>query len=257
MRIWHISDTHTFHEMLEVPTNIDMVIFSGDCSNPRDPFANEPEVRDFIDWYSTLPIKHKIFVAGNHDTSIEKRLVTKYDFMNAGIIYLENSYTTIEGLKIFGSPHTPTFGYGWAFNKDRTKLERIWRKLIDIDTDIIINHGPPKGILDISFDRFGAMERCGDKSLMNRIIEVRPKLVLFGHIHNCEDIINQGVLQISTLPTNFSNGSVVKDGRFGQLSSNGNVIEIKTKKSIFEKIKYELERVLQKYRSSSQTKVKR
>jgi hypothetical protein len=71
-------------------------------------------------------------------------------------------------------------------------------------------------------------------------------LVLFGHIHNCEDIINQGVLQLSTLPTKFSNGSVVKDGRFGVLSSNGNVFEIETnqpKKTLIQKIKYELGRI--------------
>jgi Icc-related predicted phosphoesterase len=212
--------------MLEVPTDIDMVIFSGDCSNPKDPFANEPEVRDFIDWYSTLPVKHKIFVAGNHDTSIEKRLVTKYDFMNAGIIYLENEDVIIDGIKIFGSPHTPTFGYGWAFNKDRTKLDRIWRNIIDTDVDIVINHGPPKGILDLSLDRNGNLERCGDKSLLNRLMEVNPKLCLFGHIHNHQDIINQGTMKLSNLDTIFSNGSVMKDGRFGKLTSNGNVIEI-------------------------------
>jgi Icc-related predicted phosphoesterase len=212
--------------LLEVPTDIDMVIFSGDCSNPKDPFANEPEVRDFIDWYSTLPVKHKIFVAGNHDTSIEKRLVTKYDFMNAGIIYLENEDVIIDGIKIFGSPHTPTFGYGWAFNKDRTKLDRIWRNIIDTDVDIVINHGPPKGILDLSLDRNGNLERCGDKSLLNRLMEVNPKLCLFGHIHNHQDIINQGTMKLSNLDTIFSNGSVMKDGRFGKLTSNGNVIEI-------------------------------
>jgi Icc-related predicted phosphoesterase len=78
---------------------------------------------------------------------------------------------------------------------------------------------------------------------MNRVIKVRPKLVLFGHIHNCEDIINQGVLQLSTLPTKFSNGSVVKDGRFGVLSANGNVFEIETKKTLIQKIKYELGRI--------------
>ena len=243
MRIWHISDTHTFHNLLVIPTNIDMIIFSGDCSNPRDPFSNEPEVRDFIDWFGALPIKYKIFVAGNHDTSIEKRLITKYDFIKAGITYLENETITIEGLKIFGSPFTPSFGWGWAFNKERHKLDRLWKNIIDVDVDIIINHGPPKGVLDISFDRNGNMERCGDKSLMNRVVEVRPKLVLFGHIHNCEDIVNQGILQLSTLPTKFSNGSVVKDGRFGVLSSNGNVFEIETKKTLIQKIKYELGRI--------------
>ena len=226
MRIWHISDTHTFHELLQIPEGIDMVIHSGDCSNPRDPYPNEVEVRSFIDWYHSLKIQHKIFVAGNHDTSIEKRLVTNEDFKRSGIIYLENEVVTIEGIKIFGSPYTPTFGHGWSFNKDRSKLERMWRNVISVDVDIVINHGPPKGILDLSTDRYGGIERCGDKSLLNRMMEVNPKLCLFGHIHNCMDIINQGTMKLSVLDTIFSNGSVMKDGRFGKLSSNGNVFEI-------------------------------
>jgi Icc-related predicted phosphoesterase len=226
MKIWHISDTHTYHRLLDVPTDIDMVVFSGDCSNPRDPYTNEPEVRGFIDWYSSLKIPVKIFVAGNHDTSIEKRLVTKEDFTKHGIIYLENESITIDGIKIFGSPFSPTFGYGWAFNKDRNKLERIWRKIIDEDVDIVINHGPPKGILDLSFDRAGNLERCGDKSLLNRVMEVNPKLCLFGHIHDSGDIINQGTMKLSHLDTIFSNGSVIKDGSFGRLTSNGNIFEL-------------------------------
>ena len=89
MRIWHISDTHTFHNLLTIPQGIDIVIHSGDCSNPRDPYTNEPEVRDFIHWFKSLPIQHKIYVAGNHDTSIEKKLITKKDFQDYNIIYLE------------------------------------------------------------------------------------------------------------------------------------------------------------------------
>jgi hypothetical protein len=26
MKIWHISDTHTFHDLLEIPEGVDMVI---------------------------------------------------------------------------------------------------------------------------------------------------------------------------------------------------------------------------------------
>jgi Icc-related predicted phosphoesterase len=211
---------------LEVPTDIDMVIFSGDCSNPKDPYPNEVEVRAFIDWFGDLPIKHKVFVAGNHDTSIEKGLVTKDDFDQNYIYYLENTSVEIEGIKIFGSPYTPTFGYGWAFNKDRTKLERFWRNIIDEDVDIVINHGPPKGILDLSTNRNGITERCGDKSLLNKVMEVNPKLCLFGHIHNHQDIINQGTIKLSGLDTIFSNGSVMKDGSFGKLTSNGNIFEL-------------------------------
>jgi len=225
MRIWHISDTHTFHELLDIPWDVDMVIFSGDCSNPRDPYNNEPEVRRFIDWFSILPIEHKVFVAGNHDTSIERGLVTKQDFEDNGITYLENEHITIEGIKIFGSPYTPQFGQ-WAFMKARHKLDRVWKAAIDDDADIIVVHGPPKGCLDLSFDRNNNLEFCGDKSLLNRVLDVKPKLMMFGHIHNCKDIVNAGTLQKPDIPTIFSNGSVVTDGKFGKLSSNGNIFEI-------------------------------
>jgi hypothetical protein len=48
----------------------------------------------------------------------------------------------------------------------------------------------------------------------------------FGHIHNSEDIINQGTLILNQHQTIFSNGSVVEDGKFGKLSSNGNLFTI-------------------------------
>lgn len=224
-KIWHISDTHTFHNLLTVPEDIDIVIHSGDCSNPRDPFRNEPEVRAFIDWYSALPIKTKIYVAGNHDSSIERGLVTGKDFLDNGILYLENDAVTVNGVKIFGSPYTPMFG-NWSFMRARHKLDRIWNKAIPDDSDIVIVHGPPKGVLDLSYDGDGKLEFCGDKSLMNKLKIVKPKLMLFGHIHNNKDIINAGTRVVYGLETIFSNGSVVTDGKFGRLSSNGNIFEI-------------------------------
>ncbi len=226
MKIWHISDTHTYHSLLAVPENIDMIIFSGDCSNPREPIVNQNEVFDFIEWMKSLDIKYKVFVAGNHDTSIERNYVKKSDFEDAGIIYLENEYVEIEGLKIFGSPQTPSFGMGWAFNKKREKMYEHWKNVWD-SVDIFITHGPPKGILDLSLDRDHNLERCGDLSLLKRILEIKPKLVCFGHIHNCEDILNAGTKVLSAYPEiTFSNGSVVTDGKFGKLSSNGNIFEL-------------------------------
>lgn len=225
MKILHIGDTHTFHKLLIIPKNIDLIIFSGDCSNPRNPYNNEPEVREFIDWFGGLPIKYKIFVAGNHDTSIEKGLVTKEDFNQNNIHYLENSSVEIEGIKIFGSPYTPQFGQ-WSFMKARHKLDRIWGIAIPPDSDIVVTHGPPKGVLDLSYDTEGKLEFCGDKSLMNRIKEINPILMLFGHIHNNKDIVNTGTRVVYGLDTIFSNGSVLTDGKFGKLTSQGNIFEI-------------------------------
>ena len=224
-KIWHIGDTHTYHNLLTIPEEIDLVIFSGDCSNPRDPYNNEPEVRGFLHWFKNLPIKHKVFVAGNHDSSIEKGLVTKDDFADNGIIYLENNHITIEGLKIWGSPHTPSFG-NWCFMKQRAKLDKVWKQIPD-DTDIVVVHTPPKGILDLAYNRDHTLEFCGCSALKKRVLSLpNLKLVCFGHIHNNKDIINAGTMKLSIQDTIFSNGSVVTDGRFGKLSSNGNIIEL-------------------------------
>jgi len=58
------------------------------------------------------------------------------------------------------------------------------------------------------------------------MLDLKPKLCLFGHIHNCEDIINAGTMKLSMRDTISSNGSVVTDGKFGKVMSNGNVIFI-------------------------------
>ncbi len=90
MTILHLSDTHGFHRDLPVHIfeGIDMVIHSGDCSNWRDSARNSNEVMDFLEWYKDVPIEHKIYVAGNHDTSIEKRMITRENFSDRGITYL-------------------------------------------------------------------------------------------------------------------------------------------------------------------------
>jgi Icc-related predicted phosphoesterase len=226
MKVWHISDTHTYHGMLEVPTGIDMIIHSGDLSIDKNTILCKQNSLNFIEWYKSLDIKHKIFVAGNHDLDIERRMITPADFAKAGIIYLENSTTTVEGLKIWGSPITPAFGEGWAYNRKREKIDSTWRQIPD-GTDIVITHGPPKGVLDISLGYFGKLEQCGCKSLRRHIHRVKPKLHLFGHIHNCDGVTNAGYTVLASMPeTIFSNGSVVTDGKFGILSSNGNVLEI-------------------------------
>ena len=227
MRIWHISDTHGMHGWLKVPTDVDMVIHSGDCSNPANPYLNEPEVRNFIEWYKSLPIPYKVFVAGNHDTSIEKRLVRSSDFTDAGIIYLENDFDQIEGLVIWGTPITPAFGTGWAWNRKREKMDALWKSIPE-NTDIVVSHGPPKGVLDLSYNRINELEFCGCTAMKKNMLRLQPKAVLFGHIHNFQDITNAGTMKVHGCDTIFSNGSCAHDGKFFNMSylNHGNIITI-------------------------------
>jgi len=225
MKIWHISDTHGYHSLLSIPKNIDTVIHSGDFSDKGEVYKNELEAKYFLRWYSNLEIKNKILVSGNHDAFA---FINGKEFRDLcsyyGIIYLENSDVVIDGIKIFGCPISPTYG-SWYFMKAREKMDRLWSNL-STDIDILITHTPPKGILDLSYNRRGEVERCGCNALRRHILfRIKPKLSLFGHIHNCEDLVNAGVLKLSTYETRFSNGSVVTDGKFGTLSSSGNIID--------------------------------
>jgi len=213
MNILGISDTHGFHKEFNFSDfkNIDMIIDAGDFSNHKSPAFNQAEVVDFLVWYSNLPIKYKILIAGNHDTSIEAKLVRpKEDFKD--IIYLEHESITVEGINIFGSPYTPSFG-GWSFMKQRGKLDPYWAEIPD-NTDILITHGPPKGILDLSYNREDVLEYCGDKELLNHVYRVRPKHMIFGHIHNYKDCHNKGSRTVHDIKTQFHNVSCVTDRKF-------------------------------------------
>lgn len=229
MKILHISDTHGFHKQIPIDRfeGIDVIIHSGDVSNFMNPVYNSIEVLDFIDWFKNVPVPVKILIAGNHDTSIERKMYRKEDFYSNDIYYLENEEVIIDGIKFYGSPYTPTFGT-WAFMKARDKLNKVW-EVIPNDVDVLIVHGPPKGIRDLSFNREGKLEMCGCSALMKRIQKLpNLKLVAFGHIHNMNGIdTNQGISHYSWTPTVFSNAACVYDGKFDKgLTSFGNIINL-------------------------------
>lgn len=209
MKIWCISDTHCKEDQLRIPEGIDMVIHSGDFSNQKSPYTNEHEARTFLIWFYKLPIKHKVLIAGNHDTSVEARLIKPVEIRdNYGLTYLEHESVNIEGLNIFGSPYTPTFN-NWAFNRKREKLHGLWQQIPE-DTDILVTHGPPKFILDIEEEGF-----LGCMSLYKRARQLpNLKLHQFGHIHtNCRDYsmkyINRGIFQEHSEAPKFVNAACV------------------------------------------------
>jgi Icc-related predicted phosphoesterase len=223
-KIWHISDTHGYHDLLVIPENIDIVIHSGDFTNYKDLYRNETETSSFIRWYSGLLIPTKILVAGNHDTYVSRYTE---DFrkicQTENIIYLQDEFLQIEGINFYGSPYTPSYG-DWHFQKSRFKMDNIWKQ-IPVETDILVVHGPPKGILDLSYDKTHRLDQNGDRALKNNVIRVQPKMCLFGHIHSNEDIVNAGILKLAEHNILYSNGSVITHGKLNQLTSNGNIID--------------------------------
>jgi Icc-related predicted phosphoesterase len=224
MKIFAISDTHGRHEQVQIPEGTDMLIHAGDFSNVKSPAMNHNEVNLFLIWLEQQPVKYKVIIAGNHDTSIESRFITKNDFKNRGIIYLEHELVEIEGIKIFGSPYTPEF-HNWAFNRSRNKLGKIWDSIPD-DTDILITHGPPKGILDSAARGKNLNEHVGCSALLKRVLKIQPKIHIMGHIHHNEDNLNNGTFKLLNCKTLFANVSCVKDGDKLPFTYNGHSFEL-------------------------------
>ena len=225
MRIFHFSDSHGYHDLLDIPSDVDAVICSGDCSNVRSPYENEHEVRGFVEWFSKIKVGYKIYVAGNHDTSIEKRLITRDYFATNGIIYLENESIEIDGIKFYGTPYTPYF-QDWAFMKKRNKMQQVWDSVPN-NTNVLIAHCAPKGMLDLrpSTQKKNQFELVGCESMRDMIYEKRIKYILFGHIHDNDICKNSGIYKCDG--KTYSNGSIVKDREFGKLSSQGNIIDVR------------------------------
>lgn len=207
MKILHVSDLHTFHEMLYIPNDIDLIILSGDITNWKD--TNDVEFEQFYKWWSQIDID-KIIIAGNHDFCYLKQY--NKDKIKECSIYLEHEYCDYKGLTIFGSPYVPIYG-NWEFMRTPHKLGQLWGHL-DEGIDILITHGPPKGILDLTYTYAGLLKFCGDNGLLNRIKKVNPKYHLFGHIHDNQDIKNFGNRMIADVDTKFYNSACVKDGYF-------------------------------------------
>lgn len=223
MKILFISDTHCYHRSLIIDQSADIIIHSGDMAHSRNPGINANEMLDFIKWYSELRIPIKICIAGNHDTSIEAGLITRSDFNNNAICYLEHESLNVSGINIFGSPYTPTFGTGWGFNVDRDRIGGYWNG-IPFGTNILVTHGPPYSILDLANDNNMRLEHCGDAELYYAGKYVNPKIHAFGHIHNNDTNNNQGIYH--NYGITYVNSSVMTDGEFDKgPTSHGIMIE--------------------------------
>lgn len=173
MRIVAISDTHGQHEHLQVPEG-DLLIFAGDCSSR----GYLQEITSFLQWFSNHPHRHKVMIAGNHDFLFEDHPGLAESLIPKGIHYLNDSGVVIEGTPIWGSPVSPRF-FDWAFNRDRgPQIERHWSK-IPRNTEILITHGPPAGILDKTLR--GEVTGCED--LLSHVQKIKPKYHIVGHIH--------------------------------------------------------------------------
>jgi Icc-related predicted phosphoesterase len=171
-----ISDLHGSYPILE---GGDLLIIAGDLTA----VDSLKQYEDFAIWLKKQEYKRIIVVAGNHDKLLGKTQEAFTFLKDDKVHYLFNDGIEFEGLNIWGSPHTKWFAgvnphcNAFMLQTD-TQMKEIW-DIIPYNTDILITHGPPRDILDKTtrYDRVGCIE------LEKAVKRVKPRLHVFGHIH--------------------------------------------------------------------------
>jgi len=198
MKLVCISDTHTYGPRISVPDG-DILIHAGDHTFRGTEFETE----EALAWLESLPHAYKLIVAGNHDFFFDERFPSGHVFRSwaitrhrtvaemlakfPSVTYLQDSSAEIAGIKFFGSPWVPWFG-DWAFNFPRgddgsVALEK--RAEIPRDTQVLITHSAPYGILDAEYGYNASNPHFGCPALRSRIDELpRLRLHVFGHLHS-------------------------------------------------------------------------
>jgi hypothetical protein len=124
------------------------------------------------------------------------KIMTGYLAREAGVTYLEegtHTFTLKNGAKftVYASPYQPEFN-NWAFGYERghDRFNNYRQRAHGVHSiaqnpvpdfpgvDIMMTHGPPKGILDQCEQ--GSM---GCDNLLRAADRARPRLYCFGHIH--------------------------------------------------------------------------
>ena len=201
-----LSDTHgTEFQSENKPTqHTDVAIHCGDLTEE----SKLDEFRASIRLLQAIDAPLKLVIAGNHDFTmdipafrkkvaeaqppLDPDLVKKEygdygearqileDARAAGVIFLdEGSHRFILGngalLTVYASPYTPSLA-DWGFQYPPAHGHDFE---IAQGVDVVITHGPPKGIMDYTDSK----QRAGCSDLFGAVARARPRLHCFGHIH--------------------------------------------------------------------------
>ncbi|KAJ7717633.1 Metallo-dependent phosphatase-like protein [Mycena maculata] len=192
-----LSDTHT--STFQVPAG-DVLLHTGDLTQN----GTFTELQTTMEWLYALPHSLKIIIAGNHDLAVHRKwyddnwrrkrhkskesaeaisdLLKGPRARASNVVYLQDEqykFRVHEGGKewaVYGSPWSPVFG-NWAFGYAKKDAEALVSRFPR--TDILLTHCPPQNVLDLT----NSDTRAGCAALSAQVQVLRPRLHVFGHIH--------------------------------------------------------------------------
>jgi Icc-related predicted phosphoesterase len=165
MRIIAISDVHEKWDSLELPAG-DVLVIAGDLCERRDEsFAAADE------WLASVQASYSrvLYVPGNHDGRV------MYDPRKYGTL-APNLFAAMLVDKAIFHNDLRLHAMPWDF-ADRDAPE----SLIPSGLDILVTHEPVFGILD--FSPKSQADRLGNRTLLQRVNEMKPRLMIHGHCH--------------------------------------------------------------------------
>ena len=180
-----LSDTHSQPLSPSIPPG-DVLLFAGDFSNRGSPAS----ISAFNSLLQSLPHTHKIVIAGNHDHSLDPtcwssvKSISPYQYENtepkkvtAGV-YLENQGCEVFGYRIWGTPWIRSIRPGAFTVSTENELEPHYSQIPD-SVDILLTHCPAHSILDTNSEG----KSQGSTALLRLLHRLRPRVHVFGHIH--------------------------------------------------------------------------
>lgn len=173
-RIFAFSDTHGMHRRLGIPADTDILVCAGDGTSD----FSKDNMADFLNWYSSVPARLRIFIAGNHEIIFNFYPQAARALVPGNIVYLEDGGCLYQDISFYCV--------------SMKALQTGNAPRIPGDTDFLVTHFPPEGILD---------DGRGSGLLKEMVAERRPRYHLFGHVHT------QGGMQTESGGTTFCNVS--------------------------------------------------
>ncbi|XEV00888.1 hypothetical protein FSHL1_006175 [Fusarium sambucinum] len=199
-----LSDTHgqEFPGDRKPLHKVDVAIHCGDLTETSRLYEFESAIRLLKDINAPL----KLVIPGNHDFTLDtptfKRAIAETpfpdmivekqygrfgearrlmeSFTHEGIVYLTEGVHHFDldngaHLVVYASPYTPSNDC-WGFQFDP------WighEREIKEQVDVVITHGPPRGILDMTYRG----KHVGFPGLFEVVAQAKPLMHCFGHVH--------------------------------------------------------------------------
>ena len=192
IKIGAISDLHGQWEKLSGSEDIELLIIAGDLCSFDNISEQKEELKtclpSFLDQFSNA--QEVIIVPGNHDYWLERIYTDPFKvrmeldhrvrlLVDSG--YEFTSYLGNGSIRLYGNPRCDLHNFAFPHLSEEEDIQ-----LIPPGIDVLITHEAPRLYNHPSIRESQTMyypDEPGNKSLYRKVMEIKPKVHVFGHIH--------------------------------------------------------------------------